>query len=51
MAAQRVKRWKGDCMMCAAWIRGDGMKQRLKASDLRRLGGKKRRISRHGEIA
>lgn len=40
------KRYKGDCMMCAHWIRGDGMAIRLPARDRRRLGIK-RRLSRH----
>ena len=38
----RQKRFKGDCMMCAAWIRGDGKARRLPFRDLRRLGRKRR---------
>lgn len=34
-------RWKGCCMMCAAWIRGDGKGRRMKVSDLRRSGGRR----------
>jgi hypothetical protein len=41
------RRWKGCCMMCAASIRGDGFAHRMKVSDLRRFGGKVRRIRRH----
>jgi hypothetical protein len=32
------KRYKGDCMMCAHWIRGDGMAIRLPHRDKRVLG-------------
>lgn len=35
------KRWKGCCMMCAAWIRGDGKYRRMPGRDLRKSGGKK----------
>lgn len=42
MAHSPHKRWKGDCMMCAAWIRGDGKAKRLPFRDLRRLGTKRR---------
>lgn len=45
--AQRVKRYKGCCMLCTAWIRGQGEAYRRKASDLRRMGGRRRRVRRH----
>ncbi len=45
-ASKKSHRFKGCCMMCAKWIRGHGMRYRLPASDLRKLGGKKRRIDR-----
>ncbi len=41
-----TKRYKGDCMMCATWIRGDGMAIRLPHRDKRRIG-QVRRIPRH----
>ena len=34
------KRWKGCCMMCAAWIRGDG-KDRVPHAALKKLGGRR----------
>lgn len=40
-----IKRYKGCCMCCAAWIRGDGVSARLRFSELRKLG-RKRRITR-----
>lgn len=40
--AQKTKRWKGCCLLCSAWIRGDGKARRLKFADLRRLGVKRR---------
>ncbi len=43
--AQKIKRFKGCCMMCAAYMRGDGVARRLPFRDLRRIGAK-RRISR-----
>lgn len=43
---KQQKRFKGDCMMCAIWIRGDGMATRLPGRDRRRLGGRTRRIAR-----
>jgi hypothetical protein len=46
-ASKKSHRYKGCCLMCAAWIRGDGMAKRLRAADRRRLGGRNRRISRH----
>jgi len=39
------KRWKGCCMMCAAYIRGDGLARRLPPRDLRKIG-KSRRVDR-----
>lgn len=43
--AQKIKRFKGCCMMCARWIRGQD--KSLPANDLRRAGGKvKRRKNR-----
>lgn len=38
----RSTRYKGCCLMCAAWVRGDGKARRLRFSDLRRLGVKRR---------
>lgn len=43
--AQKIKRYKGCCCMCAAFMRGDGMARRLPFRDLRKIG-KKRRVSR-----
>jgi len=43
--AQRIKRFKGCCGMCATFVRGDGIARRLPMRDLRKLG-KKRRLSR-----
>ena len=43
-----AKRFKGCCMMCAAWIRGDGKAVKLKFSDKRRIG-RKRRITKAGQ--
>lgn len=40
--AQKPKRYKGCCMLCADWIRGDGRWRRHKASELRKLGGQRR---------
>lgn len=39
------KRWKGCCMMCAAYIRGDGTARRLPFRDLKKIG-KIRRIDK-----
>lgn len=39
--------WKGCCGLCSPWWRGDGYAYRLKASDLRRAGGRARRVRRH----
>lgn len=47
-ARKKSHRYKGCCMMCAAWIRGDGIAVRLPFRDLRKLGVK-RRLSRDGE--
>ena len=44
-AKKKNRRWKGCCMMCAAWIRGEGMAKRLRFRDLRKLGDA-RRITR-----
>ena len=38
----RFKRYKGCCLMCAAWIRGHGKARRMRFGDLRRLGVKRR---------
>lgn len=38
MASKKSHRFKGCCLMCAAWIRGDGKARRLPFRDLRRLG-------------
>lgn len=46
--SKQHKRWRGCCMMCAAWIRGDGKAKRLRASDLRRLGKSRRITNRDG---
>ena len=40
----KPKRWKGCCMMCAAWIRGED-KHRTHAGELRAVGG--RRAQKH----
>lgn len=50
-ASKKSHRYKGCCLMCAAWIRGDGMAKRLRAADRRRLGGRNRRIPRHRVVA
>lgn len=39
------KRWKGCCMMCAGYIRGEGLARRLPPRDLRKIG-KSRRVDR-----
>lgn len=39
------KRWKGCCMMCAAFIRGAGKAHRLPHRDLKKIG-KIRRIDK-----
>ena len=50
MSAQHPSRgWKGCCLMCAAWCRGEGKQRRMKTSDLRRAGG--RRAVKRGELA
>ena len=41
-AKKKNHRWKGCCLMCAAWIRGDGIAARLPFRDLRKLGSKRR---------
>lgn len=41
------KRWKGCCMMCAAFIRGDGWAHRRPGRDLKQFEGRKRRIKRN----
>lgn len=49
MAAHRTgKTYKGCCAMCG-WhtIRGVAYHQRVRASDLRRMGGKTKRLRRH----
>lgn len=41
MSAQHPsRRWKGHCLTCAAWLRGEGKSRRMKAADLRRAGGR-----------
>lgn len=45
--SKKQKRWKGCCMMCAAFIRGDGWAHRRPYKDLKQFGGKKRRIKRN----
>ncbi len=34
-------KYKGHCLMCAVFLRGDGKWKRMKGSDLRRSGGKR----------
>lgn len=34
------KRFKGCCLMCAAWIRGDGKRTRMQYKNLKRAGDK-----------
>ena len=42
MTAQHPSRgWKGCCMLCTPWIRGDGKRHRMKVGDLRRAGGRR----------
>lgn len=49
MAHSPHKRWKGCCIMCNFYtLRGVGRAQKLRFSDLRKLG-KKRRLGRHDE--
>lgn len=43
--AQKVKRYKGCCRMCATFVRGDGVAKRLRHRDRKKLG-RKRRITR-----
>lgn len=42
MAHSPHRRWKGCCMLCAVWMRGDGKAKRMKFADARRLGAKRR---------
>lgn len=44
------KRWKGCCMMCAGFIRGDGWSHRRPGSDLKQMGGRKRRVKRNDVV-
>ncbi len=43
--ATKIKRYKGCCLMCATWVRGDGIAARLPHRDRKKLG-RKRRIRR-----
>lgn len=42
MAHSPHRRWKGCCMLCASWIRGDGKAQRMRFSQVRKVGAKRR---------
>ncbi len=36
------KGWRGCCMLCARWFRGEGRNKRLRFSELRRVGARRR---------
>lgn len=42
MAHSPHRRFKGCCLMCAAWVRGDGRARRMPVSALRRVGQSRR---------
>ncbi len=40
--SKQHKRWRGCCLLCARWVRGDGKHLRMRFSELRRIGVKRR---------